>query len=120
MQSFNLQNWTRIGTMKRAHCTSLWSAPAERSDDGALMWSEERRQFESGVALRLPPHSKTLSACRRFVESFLSLLRMHRDHELISLGGRDSSSPDIHRAQRFQGSTESRRTLWFMEVSTNL
>ena len=39
---------------------------AERSDDGALGWGEECRQFESGVALRLPPHSKTLSACRRF------------------------------------------------------
>jgi hypothetical protein len=42
---------------------------AERSDDGALGWSEERRQFEIGVALRLPPHSKTLSAFRRFMES---------------------------------------------------
>jgi hypothetical protein len=39
--------------MNRAHCPSFWSAPAERSDDGG-----ERRQFESGVALRLPPHSK--------------------------------------------------------------
>ena len=42
---------------------------------------EARRQFESGVALRLPPHSKTLSACRRFMGSFLSLLRTHWDHE---------------------------------------
>src|SRR6187402_2088997 len=55
--------------MNRDHCTRFWSAPAERSDDGALEWSEERRQFESGVALRLPPHSKTLSVCRRFMES---------------------------------------------------
>ena len=69
MESFNLQEWTRIGAMNRAQCTSLWSAPAERSGDGALVWNEERWQIESGVALRLPPHSKTLSACRQHVES---------------------------------------------------
>ena len=86
MESFNLQDWTRIGAMDRAHCASVWSAPAERSGDGALVWSEERRQFESGVALRLPPHSKTLSVCRRFMEGFHSFLRMHWDDELISLG----------------------------------
>src|SRR5678815_3242374 len=52
--------------MNRVHCTSFWSAPAERSGDGPLVGSEERRQFERGVALRLPPHSKTLSVYRRF------------------------------------------------------
>jgi len=31
------------------------------------------------------------------MESLLSLLRVHRDHQLIP------SSPDIHRAQRFPG-----------------
>ena len=45
MEIFNLQDRTRIGAMNRAHCTRLWSAPAERSDDGTLVWSEERRQF---------------------------------------------------------------------------
>src|SRR2546421_2382824 len=39
----------------------LWSAPAERSGDGALDWifTSEMR-IQSGVALRLPPHSKVL------------------------------------------------------------
>ena len=34
---------------------TIWSAPAERSGDGALDLSS---QIQSGVALRLPPHSK--------------------------------------------------------------
>ena len=34
---------------------TIWSAPAERSGDGALDFSS---QIQSGVALRLPPHSK--------------------------------------------------------------
>ena len=40
---------------------ALWSAPAERSVDGAFnrAWSNGNQQTdESGVALRLPPHSK--------------------------------------------------------------
>jgi hypothetical protein len=44
---------------------SLWSAPAERSGDGALDqkagWLRlllNLRTIQSGVALRLPPHSK--------------------------------------------------------------
>src|SRR5580765_8553642 len=48
----------------------IWSAPAERSDDGALAWHRgrfRRRGFfpavsQSGVALRLPPHSIGLAA----------------------------------------------------------
>jgi hypothetical protein len=40
----------------------LWSAPAERSDDGALDTPEHRAMgIQSGVALRLPPHSKKLA-----------------------------------------------------------
>jgi hypothetical protein len=41
---------------------NLWSAPAERSGDGALdivrCSSPEYSKIQSGVALRLPPHSK--------------------------------------------------------------
>jgi hypothetical protein len=43
--------------------------PAERSGDGAFEWTRMRldtkvfRACESGVALRLPPQSKTLAGC---------------------------------------------------------
>jgi len=85
------------------------------------VWNEERRQFESGVALRLPPHSKTLSPCRRFMESHLSLLRMHRDHELIYVGRARLRRALIFVAPKeFQGSTESRPTLEFMESPHSL
>jgi hypothetical protein len=40
----------------------IWSAPAERSADGALD-TNPFAVIQSGVALRLPPHSKF---CRRF------------------------------------------------------
>src|SRR6267142_304600 len=36
----------------------IWSAPAERSGDGALDHWLELRSIQSGVALRLPPLSK--------------------------------------------------------------
>jgi hypothetical protein len=36
-----------------------WTAPAERSDDGAFSGDPDAR--ESGVALRFPPQSKTVS-----------------------------------------------------------
>jgi hypothetical protein len=105
MESFNLQDWTRVGAMNRARCTSLWSATAERSGDGALVWSEERRQFESGVALRLPPHSKTLSACRRLKESLDSFFarigtmnRVRRELARERLGLRQRSL----RSRRFE------------------
>ena len=102
--------------MNRAHCTSFWSAPAERSDDGALVWSEERRQFESGVALRLPPHSKTLPYAGGSWKASISFLRMHWDDELISLGRARLRRALIFAAPKeFQGSTESRPTLRFME-----
>jgi hypothetical protein len=39
----------------------LWSAPAERSGDGAFLDSR-RPQIQSGVTLRLPPDSKIVSA----------------------------------------------------------
>ena len=35
----------------------IWSAPAERSGDGALV-ETFLRTIQSGVALRLPPHSR--------------------------------------------------------------
>ncbi len=37
----------------------LWSAPAERSGDGALV-EIDRAAIQSGVALRLRPHSTKL------------------------------------------------------------
>jgi hypothetical protein len=54
-----------VGT---APCREVWSAPAERSGDGALGSGGADGQLvsclnltrQSGVALRLPPHSKTL------------------------------------------------------------
>ncbi|HVS81680.1 MAG TPA: glycosyltransferase family 39 protein [Pyrinomonadaceae bacterium] len=41
----------------------IWSAPAERSGDGALdaAPADKSRSIQSGVALRLPPHSKNFS-----------------------------------------------------------
>jgi hypothetical protein len=57
---------------KRSHepAVALWSAPAERSGDGAFSLARQRAlpgsprvdriPRQSGVALRLPPHSKTL------------------------------------------------------------
>ena len=45
--------------------SALWSTPAERSVDGAFnrAWSNGNQQTdESGVALRLPQHSKYLHA----------------------------------------------------------
>jgi hypothetical protein len=41
----------------------IWSAPAERSGDGALDAApvDRSRSIQSGVALRLPPHSKRFS-----------------------------------------------------------
>jgi hypothetical protein len=41
----------------------IWSAPAERSGDGALdaAPADKSKSIQSGVALRLPPHSKNLS-----------------------------------------------------------
>jgi hypothetical protein len=39
----------------------LWSAPAERSGDGALAARHPDGTGQSGVALRLPPHSKESS-----------------------------------------------------------
>jgi len=65
----------------------LWSAPAERSGDGALDWlssfvqtrtPQPELQIQSGVALPLPPHSKSTGT--RLV---LTLL-----HELSRRGGR--------------------------------
>jgi putative membrane protein insertion efficiency factor len=39
---------------------TIWNAPAERSGDGALVINNVIRnmRIQSGVALRLPPHSK--------------------------------------------------------------
>jgi hypothetical protein len=61
--------------MKRCVSTRFWTAPAERSGDGAfrrkqpLRTREMRRACESGVALRLPPQSKTRSGLRRLMVS---------------------------------------------------
>jgi len=42
--------------------SQVWSAPAERSGDGALDHSVNTvTEIQSGVALRLPPHSKYLT-----------------------------------------------------------
>ena len=43
--------------------TIIWSAPAERSGDGALVLLSKKQ--ESGVALRLPPHSKVMSPAKK-------------------------------------------------------
>ena len=51
MESFNLQEWTRIGAMNRTPGASFWSAPAERSADGALV---RLRREASGK--ELAPH----------------------------------------------------------------
>ena len=68
MGSFDLQHWTRIGAMKRTHGANLWSAPAERSDDGA---------FVRGEAIIGDAKAASRSACHRtpkcFVPQTLSL-----------------------------------------------
>jgi hypothetical protein len=47
----------RIGAMNQAHCASFWSAPAERSDDGAFVQSEAivgyRRRCRATLAAAL-------------------------------------------------------------------
>jgi hypothetical protein len=57
MAVLQLQNvFLRQGTDRtRRNRWLVWSAPAERSGDGAFVLST--RPLESGVALRLPPHS---------------------------------------------------------------
>jgi hypothetical protein len=58
LSAFCLARLLRVGVS--------WTAPAERSDDGAFAWATCHRtinslgSFESGVALRLPPQSKAL------------------------------------------------------------
>jgi hypothetical protein len=53
---------------QQANSARFWTAPAERSDDGAFERtrsaddSNPRGACESGVALRLPPQSKTLAS----------------------------------------------------------
>src|SRR5262249_55439101 len=37
--------------------TARWSAPAKRSGDGAFAHLMQSPKYQSGVALRLPPHS---------------------------------------------------------------
>jgi hypothetical protein len=57
-----------------------------------------------------------LALTLRFMESLLSLLRMHRDDELISVGRARLRRALIFVAPKeFQGSTESRPTLRFRE-----
>src|SRR5216683_3302188 len=46
-----------VGLIAALIVTPFWSAPAERSGDGAL--DRTSIVIQSGVALRLPPHSKT-------------------------------------------------------------
>jgi glutaredoxin len=63
------------GTSVEAHSSLfLWSAAAERSGDaaldGPLNSSEKLKASQSGVALRLPPHSK--SALRKFITQLLN------------------------------------------------
>src|SRR5947207_14427791 len=60
---------------------NFWSAPAERSDDGALVDGHNYLNkvihsglIQSGVALRLPPHSKVEPM--RFI--LISLLRFYQ------------------------------------------
>jgi hypothetical protein len=60
-------------SMNRLPLGASWTAPAERSGDGAfgrmemVRISVNRRAGESGVALRLPPQSKTRSELRRLM-----------------------------------------------------
>jgi hypothetical protein len=55
----SIQPEADVTVKKRAQ---IWSAPAERSGDGALDHSDRRvSEIQSGVALRLPPHSKYLT-----------------------------------------------------------
>jgi hypothetical protein len=55
-------------TLVLAGFVRFWSAPAERSGDGALDNSGGSNAIQSGVALRLPPRSKVL---RTFIAAFV-------------------------------------------------
>jgi hypothetical protein len=64
-QARNSNFWLRISEFGEVHgvtdkkhleSSTIWSASAERSGDGAFADSV-RLLFQSGVALRLPPHS---------------------------------------------------------------
>jgi hypothetical protein len=61
MESFNLQNWTRIDAMNRTYSASFSSAPAERSADGALV---------RGEAIIGQAKAASRSACRRTPNRF--------------------------------------------------
>jgi len=58
---------------------SFWTAPAEHSDDGAFELgagvNTRNVRPKSGVALRLPPHSKTWRDFGWFITKFI---RAHR------------------------------------------
>jgi hypothetical protein len=59
--SFRSHEPGRAALLRRPGIWALWSAPAERSGDGALaLVPQPGHARQSGVALRLPPHSKTL------------------------------------------------------------
>ena len=97
MESLDLQHWMRIGTMNPFSFVVPVFQPARRAD------------------------SKVGVTAAGFMESLLSLLRMHRDHELISVGRARLRRALIFVApKKFQGSTESRPTLMFMESPHSL
>jgi len=68
--------------MNRAHCTSFWSAPAERSDDGALVWSEQRRPFESGDS------EDSVQLLIRIVESWFGFVAERRPRVAVGFSPR--------------------------------
>jgi len=64
--------WT-LALPETASAAEFWSAPAKRSDDGAFERAKGLRvtviqcAYESGVALHLPPQSKTRPDSQRFM-----------------------------------------------------
>jgi hypothetical protein len=95
--------------MNRLLSWASWTAPAERSGDGAFgrandsRTRDNHRACESGVALCLPPHSKTLA--RDFDYDFHHVaagksLCDARPHPALSPGEREKSFPRSEQNQQ--------------------
>ena len=77
MESLDLQDWTRIGTMN-----PFLQRKPKRQRTGAVQDLAEARKHVVLACVLECSRPLPLSD-ERFMESLLSLFRMHRDHELV-------------------------------------
>jgi hypothetical protein len=71
-----------LWALKRRERAPFWTAPAERSGDGAFVCN---RNFQSGVALRLPPQSKFAAIIRRLTSLDNRRRRINASQRLFKL-----------------------------------